>query len=178
MGVFVSGLGGSANPYREGKLLVVPAGSSIPPNCVKCGTPTSDKLRMKFHWHSSWLYLLIFAGLIIYLIVALIVQKKVNLEVPFCSAHRSCRTRMNITGAGLLIASVPASFVLAALDVDGGWIALIAVVLAFSGLVVLALVGSSFCPVYIDESYATFKGAGEQFLVTLPSSSIPPPTAM
>jgi hypothetical protein len=178
MSIFVSVLGVSANPYREGSLLVVPAGSSLPPNCVKCGAPTPDKLARAFRWHSSWLYLLIFAGLIFYAIVALVVQKKVKLEVPFCSAHRAWRTRMNITGAVLLIASVPASFLFAALDVNGGWVALIGVVLAFSGLVVLALVGSSFTAVYIDDNYATFKGASEQFLAALSSSSVSTPTAI
>lgn len=177
MSSFVSLLGVSGHPYREGELLVVPAGSSLPSNCVKCGAPTSDKLTKTFHWHSPWLYVLIFAGVIFYFIVALVVRKKVKLEVPLCGAHLTWRTRMNITGAALLIAAAVASLLLSALEVDGGWVALIGVVLALSGLIVLAMVGGSFCAVYIDENYAKFKGACEQFLATLGSSSLAPPTA-
>lgn len=176
MSASLSLLGVSGNPYREDNLLVVPTGSSLPPNCVKCGVPTSDKLTKTFHWHNPWLSLLIFAGLIFYFIVVLVVRKKVRLEVPFCGAHRAWRTRMNRIGAVLLIAALPAALLLDALGVDGGWIALIAVVLALSGLIVLGVVGGSFSAVHIDESYAKFRGACEQFLATLPSSSVPAPT--
>jgi hypothetical protein len=169
MGSFVSLLGGSANPYRDGDLLVVPAGGSLPPNCVKCGVPTSDKLSKKFHWHSSWLYLLIPLGFIFYFIAAFAVRKSVTLGIPFCKAHRCWYTRMNIVGLVLLIAAVPTAILLAGADVDGTWVALIGVALALSGLVVLGVVGSWFSPVYIDENHAKFRGAGEQFLAILPS---------
>lgn len=173
MSIFASGIGSRAIAYREGRILVVPSGSSLPATCVKCGAPISGKsLTKTFHWHSPWLYLLILPGLLFYVIAALVVQKKVRIDVPFCDAHRSWRTRMNIAGAVLLLGSVPTSFLLASLELDGGVVALIAVAMVLSGLVVLAIVGSSFTPVYIDETCAKFKGAGEQFLLLLPSSPI------
>ena len=101
-------------------------------------------------------------------------QKKACVDVPFCEAHRSWRTRMKIAGAALLIGSVPASFLLASLDLSGGVVTLIAVGMAFSGLVVFAIVGSSFTPVYIDEMCAKFKGAGEPFLSVLPNGPVSP----
>lgn len=177
MSSFVSLLAVSGNPYREGELLVVPTGSSLPSNCVKCGAVTSDKLTKTFYWHSPWLYVLIFAGVIFYFIVALVVRRKVKLEIPMCGAHRAWRTRMNLTGVALLIAAVVASVLLSALGVDGGWIALIGIVMGLSGLIVLAVVGSSFSAVCIEESYAKFRGACEPFLATLDSSSLAPPTA-
>jgi hypothetical protein len=70
----------------------------------------------------------------------------------------------------LLIGSVPMSILLVSADLNGGIVALVAIGMAFSGLLVLALVGSSFKPVYIDASCARFKGAGEPFLSLLPSS--------
>jgi hypothetical protein len=131
-------------------------------------------LTKTFRWHSPWLYLLILPGLLFYVIVALVVQKKARIDVPFCGSHRSWRTRMNIAGAVLLIGSLPTSFLLASLEVNGGVTALIAVVMAFSGLIVLAIVGSSFSPVFIDETCAKFKGAGEKFLSLLPSGAVSP----
>ena len=68
---------------------------------------------------------------------------------------------MNIVGAALLISSVPASILLGSLEVSGGVVALFALGMAFSGLIVLGIVGSSFAPIYIDETCAKFKGAGE-----------------
>jgi hypothetical protein len=175
MSLHLSGIGSTATPFRQGKILVVPSGSHLPELCVKCGAPASGKpLTKTFSWHSAGYYFLIFIGLIVYVIVALVVQKKARIDVPFCEAHRSWRTRMNIAGAVLLIGTVPASFLLASLDLSGGMVALIAVGMAFSGLVVLAIVGSSFSPVYIDETCAKFKGAGEQFLSALPSSPASP----
>jgi len=77
---------------------------------------------------------------------------------------------MNITGAVLLIGLIPAVFLLDSIGLDGGIVALIAVVTGLSGLVVLGIVGSSFAPIYIDETCAKFKGAGGQFLSSLPTS--------
>jgi hypothetical protein len=170
MDSFATGIGNTATAYRDGKILVVPSGCSLPAMCVKCGTPVSGKLLTKtFRWHSPWLYLLILPGVLFYVIVAHVVQKEARINIPFCEVHRSWRTRMNIAGAVLLIGSVPASLLLASLDIGGGVVALTAVAMAFSGAVVLAIVGSSLAPVYIDETCARLKGAGEQFLSSLPS---------
>jgi hypothetical protein len=169
MGIFGTGLAAAA--YRNGNILVVPAGCTLPAVCVKCGESASVRFLAKtFRWHSSWLYLLILPGLIFYAIAALIAQKKARIEVPFCQVHRAWRKRMNIAGAVLLVGSVPVSFLLASLEVSGGAVALTAIAMAFSGLVVLAIVGSSLSPVYIDERRAELKGAGEPFLSSLPSS--------
>jgi|HubBroStandDraft_4_1064222.scaffolds.fasta_scaffold02670_2 hypothetical protein len=175
MNIFASGIGSAGTIHRDGNILVVPSGGCLPATCVKCGTPVSGKpLTMTFRWHSSWLYLLILPGLLFYVIAVLAVQKKARVDVPFCEAHRSWRIRMNVAGAVLLIGSVPASLLLGAFDIGGGVVALMAVAMAFSGAVVLAIVGSSLAPVYIDETCVRLKGAGEQFLSSLPSSPVSP----
>lgn len=79
---------------------------------------------------------------------------------------------MNFAGVVLLTSSVPVSFLLMSLGLSGGVGALIMVGMAFFGLVVLSIVGGSFAPVYIDGTCAKFKGAGEPFLSSLPSSPV------
>jgi hypothetical protein len=159
--------------YRVGRILVVPSGSGLPAACVKCGAPVSGRFLTKtFRWHKSWLYLLILAGLLFYLIAVLVAQQKARIEVPFCEVHRLWRTRMNAAGAVLLIGCVPVGFLLRSFDIGGGVIALTVAAMALSGLVVLAIVGSSLTPVYIDKRCARLKGAGEQFLSSLASSSV------
>jgi hypothetical protein len=170
MNLFVSVVGSASTAYRDGKILVVPLESSLPATCVKCGAPAARFLMKTFRWHDPWLYLLILPGLIFYAIVALVVQRKARIDVPFCQAHFSWRTRMNIAGGVLLIGFIPATFLLDAIGLNDGIIAVFAVVTALSGLIVLGIVGSSFAPIYIDETCAKFKGAGEQFLSSLPTS--------
>ena len=173
MNAFTSVVGNAGTAYRDGRTLVVPSGSSLPANCVKCGASQSvERLTKTFRWHSPWVYVLIFFGVIVYFIVALVIAKKVRIDVPLCRAHRAWRARMNIVGALLLVGSVPASIVLAAFNVDGAVTALIAVAIALSGLVVLGVVGGSFKPVYIDETRAKFTGASEEFLSRLPNNPV------
>src|SRR5262249_743652 len=151
--------------HREGRVLVVPTGATLPPSCVKCGTPLSVRfVSRKFRWHAPWVYVLILVALLVYVIVALIVQKSARVAGPFCEQHRVWRRGMYVTGTILLLGWIPIDFGLAALGVDGGWISLSSVVMILAGLIVMAIVENSFSPVYIDESCAKFKGAGEQFL--------------
>jgi len=111
MSILAIGIGSSATAYRDGKILVVPLGASLPRMCVQCGEPSSgEPLTKTFRWHSPWLYLLIFPGLLLYVIAALAVQERASIDVPFCTSHRSWRTRMNLAGAVLLIGFLPTCF--------------------------------------------------------------------
>jgi hypothetical protein len=169
MSIFASGLGSAPVAYREGDILVIPSGATLPPNCVKCNAPVAGGyLRKTFRWHSLWLYVLIFFGVFLYFIIALIVQKKSKLEIPFCQKHRSWRTRMYLAGSFLLIGWIPVLLVMNGFDIDGAKVALICIAMAFSGLVILGTVGMSLAPVYIDEMRTELKGAGEEFLDSLP----------
>jgi hypothetical protein len=173
MGTFASGPAIPGTPYHDGKVLVVPAGASLPPMCVKCGEPVPGQFLTKnFRWHPPWIYLLILIGILIYVIVALVMQKSARISVPFCAAHRSWRANMNIIAAVLLLGWIPESLFLSYLDVSAGWIVLISIAMPVAGLILLVVVSSSFAPVYIDHACAKFKGAGERFLATLPSGLV------
>ena len=173
MSPLTSALGTAATAYREGKTLVVPSGGSLPACCVKCGTSQSvSRLTKTFRWHSPWIYALIFLGVIVYFAIALVISRKVRIDVPLCRAHRSWRSRMNIAGASLLIGLVPVSAILGAFNVDGVLTTVVALTLALSGLVILGVVGGSFKPVYVDETCAKFTGACEEFLSRLVSTPV------
>ena len=45
----------------------------------------------KMGWHSPWLFLLILAGLFVYLIVALVVHRSAKVRVALCPRHRRRR---------------------------------------------------------------------------------------
>lgn len=156
--------------HREARVLGVPTGATLPPSCVKCGNPSAVQfVKRNFRWHAPWVYLLILAGVIPFVMVALVAQKSARVAVPFCEQNHVWRKRMYVTGTILLLGWVPIDFGLAVLDVNGLWIALGSAVMILAGLVVIAIVENSFSPVYVDESYAKFKGAGEQFLKSVPA---------
>jgi uncharacterized membrane protein len=61
---------------------------------------------LTFNWHHPALFLLLISP-IIYLIVSLIVAKKVTLAVPLCATHKEIRKKRLWAGWSLLIACIP-----------------------------------------------------------------------
>jgi hypothetical protein len=46
MSLHLSGIGSTATPFRQGKILVVPSGSHLPELCVKCGAPCGGMMSV------------------------------------------------------------------------------------------------------------------------------------
>lgn len=154
---------------RNGKRLVVSRGAALPANCVKCGAPAQRPWRKKFYWHHPAYYLLILPSLLIYAIVAIIIRKSMELNVPLCEIHHGERRRYNILAAVLMLGAVPAGFIIGEFFSAGagiGW--LVGALMFIAGAVFLAIAGSFLRPVKIDERGAIFTGAGENFLQLLP----------
>src|SRR5437899_10396300 len=75
-------------------IVLPPQGQEVylTPLCEKCGQPATDKPVVKtFSWHHPALYLLIFFGVLVYVIVALIVRKTIRVGVPMCAQHKQRR---------------------------------------------------------------------------------------
>jgi len=156
---------------RNGKKLIVPRGASLPAQCIKCGNPAQVPWRKKFYWHQPWLYILIFfPGLLIYAIVALIVRKKMELNVPLCDVHHSDRKRYVLLGAIMLIGFIPVPIILATtFKMDEGIAWLVALAMFITGVVFYSK--SSFLrPTEITDTGGTFQGADETFLKNLPNA--------
>jgi hypothetical protein len=59
----------------------------LPPVCMRCGAP-SDLVKSKtFSWNPSWVWVLILCGLLPFLIVALVLTKRMRVRAPLCQAH-------------------------------------------------------------------------------------------
>jgi len=157
--------------YRDGKSVVVTDRSPLPPRCVKCGQPIATEPKVeKYSWHSPWLYLLIFLGVIFYVIVALVVRKQWKLAVPLCEAHRMQHRRKRWIGATLLIAGIPIMILLVGLassDEGVGLSVATGVGVLIAGAVFLSR-SHPLLPNRIEDTYASFAGAGEDFLTQLP----------
>ncbi len=96
-----------SNTQAKGSLFVVPPGGLLPNRCIKCGAaPSEPWLDLTFNWHHPALFLLLISPLL-YLIVSLIVAKKVTIAVPLCAMHKRIRKQRIWTGWLMLVACIP-----------------------------------------------------------------------
>jgi hypothetical protein len=153
---------------RNGKQLIVPRAASLPAQCIKCGAAAVKPWKKKFYWHNPLLYLMIiFPGLLIYAIVAMIVRKQMELNVPLCDAHHADRKRNHMLAAIMLIGCIPVGVAIGmSLSQPLGWMTGTGMFLA--GLVFWSMASLGIRPAKIDEVGGEFKGACTAFLDLLP----------
>jgi len=79
--------------------------SLLPAVCMQCGEPATTTVRRKFSWYPQWVIVLVLAGLLVAVIVAMILTKKMLVHVPMCDRHRnhwSKRTLWTLLTFGVL----------------------------------------------------------------------------
>jgi zinc-ribbon domain len=159
--------------YRQGNKLIVPKGAPLPGYCVKCAQPvTGEFFKKKFHWHNPWLYLIVLISPIIFIIVAAILMKHVELLVPMCDEHRQSRKKFLIATWGLALGFIPGGILAGSLfhDSDTGVaVGLLAGFLMFVGAIVAGIRAVIMQPKEITPASATFTRVCEPFLAMLPS---------
>jgi hypothetical protein len=75
----------------------------LPRVCARCGEKAVARPYKTFSWHPGWVLVLILAGLLIYVIVAVILTKRMSVRLPLCARHRSYwRNRAIFIYGGLL----------------------------------------------------------------------------
>ncbi len=162
-----------SNTQAKGSLFVVPPGGLLPNRCVKCGAvPSEPWLDLTYSWHHPGLFLLLISP-IIYLIVSLVVAKKVTLSVPLCSVHKEIRRERLWTGWLLLIACIPLPVAMAAYIANDA-AATVALLLGLT----LAIVGIGFLraaaplrATHIGPASAEFSGACPDVLDAMEQAS-------
>lgn len=157
---------------RDGKKLIVPRGAALPASCVKCGQPAHVPWVKKFAWHHPAILLVVLINILIYAIVALIVQKKMELKVPLCDFHHMERKRWIIIGWLCVIGCIPAGMITSMVLNFEDWIGFLVGLVTFFACVVFFNMANLIRPTKIDEHGAEFKGAGEAFLSQLPAKSL------
>jgi len=166
--------------WREGVNLVIRKSSSLPCRCVKCNMDVTDgwRWRKTLYWHHPALALMIlFPGLLIYAIVALIVRQKAEVEASLCEAHRATRNKWLAATWAVALLSVACIFggIMYAAGVKRGEGVGLAIILIGIVLIIAAVVVGGFArvltPTKITSDFAYLKGAGAEFLATFPSTS-------
>jgi hypothetical protein len=162
--------------FRKDKQLVMDLGADLPDRCVKSNQPAGGgRLRLHFSWHHPALYLVLLAGVLPFVIVALVLRKQATLDVGLSKKWRRRRRRAILVGwllALLGVAIVIASVAVAA-DQRGptpwlGWAILVGILTILGGAI-YGIVGSRIVtPVRITDDYIWLKGVHPDFLVNLP----------
>lgn len=153
--------------WRLGDLLVMAKGASLPDRCVRCNGPVDVRLRRKLSWHRPWIFLTILISVLVYLIIALIVRKKAELEVPLCAEHE--RQRKNRVGMAwiVVLASVAMGIVgLASPD----YVVLLALApfVFLVGLILGAAASQPVVPKKIDDRHVWLRKVSPAYLAGLP----------
>lgn len=157
------------NLWRTGNELVMTKDAELPFVCVKTNQPADALLRRKLYWHPGWIYLLILISLWIYVIVALIIREKADIQIPLCR-EQLVRRRWVIAGAWLgTLLGLALMFAGFAAGRDTG---VLLVVCALLTILTSAIVGAVLArivrPSRITKEYVWLKGVHPDFLATLP----------
>jgi len=116
-------------------------------------------------WHSPGCYLLVSGAMPLYVIVAMLVRRKVKLAVGLCEAHRQRRRPLNFTGLGLLLFGGAALFCGIHFEFEPiNWVGGLSLLAA---LIVALVAGRTLTPARIDTGEARFRGCVKAFLESL-----------
>jgi hypothetical protein len=149
------------------RLFVVVPQAALPDRCVKCNAPAEGfRKRMRLAWHSPLAYLGLLFGLLPYIVIALMLTRRLTVEVGVCQAHMKRRRLAIAVGwLGSLLGFV-VLFVGAAND--SGPIILIGIVLLLGSIVYGILASRIVWPTKIENKVAWVKGACPEYLAALP----------
>ena len=159
--------------YRRGSLLIVPRPDApyFPcDSCVRCGQPAASTLRRKLSWfHPAW-FLLIIVNLLVFLIVAVCVSKRMTLTVGICAKHRATRKAWILASWLCFLAGIAFFVLFGRSGHSESFRLMIAGVGCILLSLILACVVSSLLvrPRRITPLEATLAGAGESFLQQFP----------
>ena len=165
--------------WRDGIRLVVPRNGPLPMRCVKCNAEASARYmwRKTLSWHNPALYVLIlFPGVLIYAIVALIVRKTSKVQAGLCEMHGRRRRKRVLIGWLIALAGIGAFALAIFLGNQQGHHAnaIASLVIAGFALILVSLFWAVLTvrvlwPSKIDARYAWLNGACVDYLETLPS---------
>ncbi|HXT58671.1 MAG TPA: hypothetical protein VN699_08545 [Pirellulales bacterium] len=162
--------------WREGKLLVMHKNAVLPDRCVKCNQPAyGGRLKRSLSYHHPAVYVLILAGLWVYIIVALILRHTAKIQIGICERHRNKRRRAIAMSWLLVVGGIAAIIFGLGLGNRPGatpWFALTLLlggVFAFVvGLIYAAFVVPPVAPHKIDKEYVWLKKVAPGYLAELP----------
>lgn len=103
--------------FRERSRLLIAKDSQMPDCCVVCGAHGTHRRRKSCSWHEPWIILTVFAGPLVYVILAIALSKRGSLEFAYCDKHWR-RRKIHIAAAWILAFIVPLAILFLAVAFD------------------------------------------------------------
>lgn len=162
-----TGLYPEGGVWRDNHTLVMSKDAALPDRCVKCNSPANGlRLKRTLYWHNPIYYVLLFAGILIYFIVAMIVRKTAIVHVPLCETHLG-RRRASLIIGWLLIALGLGGFIMAIAG-NYGTPAFLGALSLLVGFVFAIAAARTVLPTKIDDRFVWLKGVNRDYLNQLP----------
>ena len=157
--------------WRKGSVLVMHRMATLPSRCIKSNQPATGWLKRNLAWHHPAVFLAILAGLLIYIILALILTKRATIHVGLTDEWFARRRNAIIVAWGLVLLSI-VMFIggIAAVDQTelAPWLIFGSIVLFFVGALYGLLRARIVTPERIDDQYIWLKGVHPSILAELP----------
>jgi hypothetical protein len=153
--------------WRDESTLVMSKDAALPDRCVKCNRPSHGlRLKRKLYWHNPIYYIFVFAGVLLYFIVAMFVRWQATVHVPLCETHLARRRYLLIAGwlffllgiGGFIIAIASNELIFAPV----GMIAILV------GFILLIASARTVLPIKIDDRFVWLRGINKDYLNQLP----------
>jgi len=153
--------------WRQGKKVVTHAGNALPRRCFKCNHEADGlPLTRKLQWHHPIYFLLLVAGLIFYVLIAMITRKRATVDVFYCARHNKLRKNF-IAGAWSGV-GLSALMIIGGMATNHSSVTVIGF-LVFAVALIGGLIGASVTrasPIKGNTVWLT--SAGKEFLASLP----------
>jgi len=157
----------TSTAWSEGNKVVTRNQNTLPTRCYKCNQPAAEPpLKRQLSWHTPWLYILVFFGLIIYVIIAIFVRDRATVSIHLCPAHLKRRKYFILAGSlGFCLSWV---VMIAGGAMNQTWMIALGVVLLIVAPIA-GIVGSKISQTLrIKNGVVWLGGAGKEFLASLP----------
>lgn len=173
-GAFVPKASGFEGLWRQGNALVMHKRASLPFICVKSNQPAQLWLKRDLRWHNPWWALLIFIGLLVYIIVALVTTQRATIHIGLTEEWAQRRKRRILIASLIGLLSVGLGIAAIALGSQGGdmevffLLLLPAVVIGLVAVLTGSYGGRLVYPKRITDTHIWLMGVHPDFLNGLP----------
>ena len=152
--------------WQSKSVLVMMKQALLPDRCVKCNAPTQHKLKRNLRWHHPALYIVIFGGVLFYVILAMVLSKTATINVGLCETHSTARKR-DLLIMWIIVLLAVGSFLLA-IAMEELSLFFIGLILFLGGVIYGTVKARVVAPQKIDDQYVWLTGVDEDYLRQFP----------
>ena len=157
-----------AGLWRQGTILVLHKMAPLPDICLLSNQPANRRLKRSMHWHHPAIYIALLISPIIYIILALILQKTATIHIGLTNEWYTRRRRRMLLAWSMALAGALLFGMGIAVGESSEGVAVAGVILglllALSGLIYGLIACRLVTPQRITDQYVFIKGVHPDFL--------------